>query len=54
MRGSGYRVGQVSTIKDAVTSPSVYKAATSTKDFWGKKPPKYGTFRGGKKVEIAI
>jgi hypothetical protein len=54
MRGSRYRVGQVSTLKHAVISPEVYKATTSTKDFWGQKTPKYGTFRGGEKVEIAI
>jgi hypothetical protein len=54
MRRSRYRVGQVSTLEHTVPSPAVYKAATSTKDFLGEKTPKYGTFRGEKKVEIAI
>jgi hypothetical protein len=54
MRGSGYRVGKVSTSKHTVTSPAVCKAATCTKDFWGKKPPNTAHFKGEKKVEITL
>jgi len=51
MRGSGCRVGQVSTLKHTVTSPAVYKAATSTNDFCGKRPPNTAHFEGKKRLK---
>jgi len=51
LRGNGYRVGQVSSLKHTVTSPAVYKPATSTNDFWGKRPPHTAHFEGKKRLK---
>ncbi len=38
-------------MEQTVPSPAVYKAATSTKDFLGKKPPNTTHFEGKKRLK---